>query len=134
MNKINFGIFISFLITVAILGFLLAFNFSKKVEFGGAPPGFLAINASTSYLTVGATAEEITATSTCVARVITTEEAGIKFTLDDNTPSGGGLGIFQDASTTVAYDASVYGCGSWHAISATGATTSITLIEFRNFR
>lgn len=130
MNKQN-------ILWVALAGFALGMiylTFSSGSQFGAAPGGFLATTASTSRLVVGTSAGQLIASSTCVARVVTTEEAAIKFTVGDETPVSNGLGHTQAASTTVTYDSATYGCGSWRGISATGAATNVTLTEYLSFR
>jgi hypothetical protein len=44
-----------------------------------------------------------------------------------STTVGAAVGHLQSASTTVVYDASLYGCGVWNAWA--WASTSLTLLE-----
>jgi len=81
----------------------------------------------------------------CKSRVITTPgTSGIMLSFDDisfpvagtTTPSGvvgsttigASLGHYQAPSTTVAYDAGIYGCGVWNGWA--WASTTITTSEF----
>lgn len=73
--------------------------------------------------------------TSCSSRVISTKASPISITFDD--PSNGDIasttltsmvGFYQSASTTVAYDAELYGCGRWFAHST--ASSSITVAEF----
>lgn len=71
----------------------------------------------------------LTATSTCSTRIITTKADPILLTFTDaNTPSSL-YGHLQAASTTSAYQAELYGCGKWKALSADSAGTLITFTE-----
>lgn len=64
----------------------------------------------------------------CAARVITTAAGPIMLSFSADITPTGSIGHVQAASTTVAYDPSVYGCG---AVKAYGyASTTITKSEF----
>jgi hypothetical protein len=72
----------------------------------------------------------------CKARVISTRENTMYIIFGDPTNGNlssttltAGTGHFQAASTTVTYDAGIYGCGRWWAIGTVGSTT-VTLSEF----
>ena len=76
-----------------------------------------------------------TADASCHSRVVGTKNTPITILFGD--PSGGNLsstthnastGFVQGASTTVAYDAGVFGCGKWTATSS--VSTTITVAEF----
>lgn len=71
----------------------------------------------------------------CGARVVSTKESAISITFAD--PSNGDIasttltsmvGFYQAASTTIAYDAELYGCGRWFGHSS--ASSTITVAEF----
>ena len=69
--------------------------------------------------------------TTCQARVITTLGTGIQFTYgveSSSTTLSSTKGHFQAASTTVVYDASVWGCGVVSGWAA--ASTSVSVSEF----
>lgn len=81
-------------------------------SFASAPSGLPATVATTSRATVTATAALVFATSTCSARVISTSSSSIMIGFSDNqgfVPTAN-QGIYQAASTTVAYDSGQYGC------------------------
>jgi hypothetical protein len=87
--------------------------------------------ATTSNPTVTTTAAVVFATSTCASRIITTSAAPVMMTFSDyagQTPTGS-FGHLQAASTTVAYDAGVYGCGLVKVFSQ--GTQVITVTETR---
>ena len=56
-------------------------------------------------------------------------EAG-DFTVASTTISGS-IGLLQSASTTVAYDAGIYGCGRVSVIVGNVTNTDITIVEYR---
>lgn len=118
-------LFISF---VFVLGLFI--YFSQPVH-GSAPAGLPATVATSSNLTVSATALSALATSTCAARIVTTGAAAVMLTFSDyagQTPTGL-YGHLQAASTTVAYDSGLYGCGLMKVYSF--ATQQITVSETR---
>lgn len=101
----------------AILAIILCLSLligSQKVG-ASAPPGIAASIATSSNPTIAAvTSTLLFSTSTCATRVITTYASPVMLTFSDNqglTPSGI-FGHLQPASTTVAYDATQYGCGA----------------------
>lgn len=70
----------------------------------------------------------------CKSRVITTNNNAIHLSFGDTTGFGSttistGVGHYQAASTTVAYDSGLYGCG---LVAARGLTASgtVTISEF----
>jgi len=101
--------------------------FTGASTFGAAAPGTAGTMASTSVINLPAnTVVTIAASSTCVARVITTGTAGgLSVTLDDKFSPTGGVGFWQAASTTVVYDAGQFGCGRVKAVSNTAQTLFI---------
>lgn len=100
----------------------------KRAE-ASAPSGLPATVATTSRLTVGATALTAFATSTsCAARTIGTTGAPIMVTFTDNdgqTPSAT-LGFPQAASTTVTYDSGQVGCGALKVYSFIASTITVS--------
>lgn len=71
----------------------------------------------------------------CKSRVIGTKTTPIVLFFGDptngdlsSTTLDGTTGFVQGASTTVAYDSGIYGCGRWTAYAA--ASTTITVSEF----
>jgi len=128
---------VGLILSLATVVFVLNLNLEKaQNKAGGAPPGFVATIASTSKMVIGTSAKQIIATTTgCVSRVLTTNNSAIFLTLGDEagqTPVSGELGHTQATNTQVLYDAAIYGCGLWKAISGTSAT--ITLTEWTSFR
>lgn len=70
----------------------------------------------------------------CRARVITTHASNLFLLFGDpgngdlsSTTLSGTTGHLQLASTTVAYDSGIYGCGKWWSLAQ--ASTSVTLSE-----
>ena len=107
-------------------------------QLGGAVPGLAAdVATDTQSFTVRKktiTAQMLFSTSTdCASRIITTHESAIKLTFDSKvaspTPTSG---IVQPGSTTVSYDAALYGCGLVKVIGCgDNADTIISVIETR---
>ena len=84
--------------------------------------------ATTSPAAVTSTASLVFATSTCSSRVITTAASDINITFTDVqglTPTAL-LGHVQRASTTVAYDAGLYGCGAVKIYSYASQTLTVS--------
>lgn len=113
---------------VGIIIVLLGANVSDN-KLGNAPAGIIANIASSSPYVIGSAATTITATTSCLSRVITTKVQPITLTFSDYLTPSGTFGHLQSASTTVAYDASVYGCGKLK-VYGMGADT-ITVTEIR---
>mgnify|MGYP001587507904 CR=1 FL=1 len=126
----------------------------SDITFGSAPAGLPASIASTSVRSIGNDGSGtgtliFTSNTSCASRVISTQFEAIKFSLgeiSDGSGVAGGYGIssttvtaqigaLQLASTTVNYDAGVYGCGEWYATAAVGgaetATPTISVFELR---
>lgn len=84
---------------------------------------------STSSVGVYAVSTIATGIEPCASRVITTNER-LYLSFDPNmTPTGQQRGMYQAASTTVAYDSALFGCGNITAIA--GATTTISVSTFK---
>lgn len=131
MKKLFYGL------GIVVLALYVILNLNFEAAQGSAPQGYKADVASTSALVIGTTADFITATSTCVSRIVTTDgNTGVMFTFGDETGQtpnlAGTLGHFQAASTTIVYDSGTYGCGRWKAIS--DPASAITITEFTSFR
>lgn len=119
---------------LALLGVAYLIGVSTFPAYGSAPSGLQATVATSSPagIVVGTTAQTVFATSTCSARVITTVAKPIMITFssfNEATPSGV-FGHYQAASTTVAYDSGVYGCGALK-VYGFDASTTITVTETR---
>lgn len=79
-----------------------------------------------------------TSATDCKARIVTTTGSAIMLNFGEpgadragnisSTTVSGSVGHWQSASTTVAYDSGLYGCGQWTAFSY--ASQTISLSEF----
>lgn len=102
-----------------------------NVSVGSAPMGLAAtVGSSSVYALAASTAASIVATSSCTARIITTSGAtgGMMLTFGDyaaQTPTAT-FGHYQAASTTVAYDGGIYGCGLVKAFSFAAQTITVS--------
>ena len=112
--------------------FLLAVTYmvgaSAVTVYAAQPSGIAANVATTSNPLIGTTGATLFATSTCSSRVITTYASPIMLTFSDyagQTPTAT-FGHLQSASTTVVYDASVYGCGRFQAYSFVSGSTTVS--------
>ena|SRR3990167_8424930 len=119
-------------IGIAIVGLLaLYFGFLAfrvgPLNVGSAPNGLAATVATSSQNVVTNATMQLTATSTCAARIITTGAVAIGLNFTKNF-DGSNMGLYQAASTTVAYDASIYGCGTLK-VRSSGASTNVNFVE-----
>ena len=121
-------------VTIAFLAFLYLLGLQTPIAGAAAPGGYRTVVATTSNPTIGTTASVLFASSTCMARVITTYASPVMLTFSDyaaQTPTGT-FGHLQTASTTVVYDSGQYGCGLFKVYAFSAAT--ITVSEMRDFR
>lgn len=114
MNSYTYLIAILALLVGGFIGYSLA---PEKADAAAWPNTSATVATTSAQAVTAVTAELLFATSTansCLARVITTQGDGIKLTFSDyNNPTPSNtVGHFQAASTTVAYDASIYGCNA----------------------
>jgi hypothetical protein len=105
---------------LALIAFF-SFNFIHSAK-ASAPAGLGATIASSTLETVSTTATIVAATSTidCAARIITTSGNSavmLTFTQQNGDTPTGSNGVWQAASTTVAYDSGLYGCNAISAYS-----------------
>lgn len=126
------------LLAVAILfvGIVVLIKPTDTLTAGGWI-GFQSHLQSATTTTVGPQAKTTLfadqTSATCHARVVTTNASAIRISFDEATGFGaaqlnGLKGHTQLASTTVAYDAGIYGCG---AMTAWGyASSTITISSF----
>jgi hypothetical protein len=115
------------IILLAIVVGLLVWNKPAEKETSLGFAGLTARVASTTDFTlVAATATRIFATTTCVARIVSTNNSAmITFSDFDNAPTlSHGT---QHATGTTAYDAETYGCGAVNIFSP--AVQSITVTD-----
>ena len=101
------------------------------------PDGIAAVATSATTTQVGPDDNVLVSDSEpCSARVVSTQDQSIMLIFEDftngdvsSTTLDANTGHQQGASTTVAYDASVYGCGQMYGYAA--ASTTITVTETR---
>ncbi len=107
-----------------------------KVAFASAPSGLPATETIATTTLVGPqqNIQLFAKSGTCSSRVVTTVGSGIMLIFAD--PSGGDVssttlsgqkGFLQAASTTVAYDSGIYGCGRVFGYGF--SSTTINLME-----
>lgn len=131
MNKIL--ITLTIVLTMA-LGLMYANT--KNQSFGSAQYPSASILATSSQVTIGTATDKrmlFTQNTVCVSRVISTsgQPALLSFeTATSTTYPGPTAGYYIAASTTVAFDSSIWGCTP---VSAYGynASTTISIAEFR---
>lgn len=128
--SVGFGI----VLVLAVLVLLMA-----RVEpaFGGAPGGVPAIQTTATTTQVGPqeTKTLYAKNDACSSRVIRTQAVDIYLLFGDptngdlaSTTLSGTAGFTQAASTTVVYDAALYGCGRMTAEAV--SSTTITSAQF----
>lgn len=120
------------LIVFGIVAILMTLQ--SQQAMGSAFTGSVATLSSATTTTVGPDTNVtiFNSTKSCTSRIVTTNYAAIRFTTGDvagfgSTTLANGNGLTQAASTTVAYDGGIYGCGRWTAEAI--ASTSITVVE-----
>ena len=133
----------NYIIGIVVLALLLAVGYlylgEKEAGLGSAPPGLPSLNSTSSVMTITTSALTIFSDSPfCSSRVISTQDQPIMlafgeagdFTVASTTISGS-VGLLQPASTTVAYDAGIYGCGRVSAIAGDNVSSEVTVVEYR---
>lgn len=130
-STLKISLFVGIIITALLLvGSQILIGYQAHAS-AGQLPGTL---ASTTAITegTGTGGGLAIATSTCSARVISTSgTSGIMITFSDyafQTPTAI-FGNWQGASTTVVYDAALYGCGAVRIFSF--ATQQVTVTDVR---
>ena len=119
-NTFYAGFALAVVVMLAFVGLFFA-----QTTYGSAPSGLEASVATTSAFVVGPTDQMLLATSTnCAARIVATRNSEVQLKFSE---FAGGLlngmgGVTQAASTTVAYDGGIYGCGSLHVYSFSSST------------
>lgn len=125
------------IVVVVVLAGVVYFGFiNRPAKFEGASGLATTLRTATSTTIGPQQNKQIFARlPSCAARVISTKESNIMITLDDAKPTNissttltSVVGFWQAASTTVAYDAELYGCGRWFGYSI--ASSTITTAEF----
>lgn len=121
-------------LVAALIGALWLW-YSRDTATASAPSGLIARVSTTSVFHLEAgVADHLFgfATSTlCGSRVISTGPLAIRIGFMDGATATPSSGHVQAASTTVAYDAQVYGCGRYTAypMSSDGSTAILTIVE-----
>lgn len=99
----------------------------------GSAQGIVPTLSTTSAEIIGTTPVVAIASSTgCASRIISTTNKPVMITFDQTngaTPTGI-FGILQNASTTVAYDSVLYGCGAVKMYGFDSAS-NVTVLEYR---
>ena len=115
----------------AAMALLAILFFASTITHAEAPAGLYATIATTSQMAVTPTQSLVIATSSCQSRIISTTASPIMIGFTDAkgfVPTAL-VGFLQPASTTVAYDAGMYGCGAVRIYSFVNST--ITVAEGR---
>ena len=124
-------LFIGVALSVLGLAILYSLLFGVHTTYGMAPTG-LAANAATStqiFLPATTATLLVATTSNCASRVVSTGGSAVMLSFTDNQTPNGGFGVWQAASTSVAYDGGLFGCGLMRAWSQTLST--LTIIDVR---
>lgn len=119
-----------------ILGFMFAFmSYRPSIASAGSTQGLWSSVSTTTTKNVGpqqiiplfGTTTRETAFA-CSARIITTVASPImiEFASAGSTTVSGMIGHLQPASTTVAYDGGLFGCGYWTAYAFSSTTITVT--------
>lgn len=113
-----------------------------NLAVGEAPSGLAAQVHDVQFVAVGMMGVDspvviFDENRSCTSRIISTGSTTVRIITASSTFSGvatstnylnNARGIIQAASTTVAYDSGIYGCGYWGAIGY-APTTTLTVIE-----
>lgn len=126
---------------VFIIGWAIFYRPERAM--GSAPTGLSTSLAITNVISVGPGGAETGGSNTqiatsspgCTSRVVTTYSRPIAISFGTSSlyalaTSSLQQGMLQAASTTVSYDAGLYGCDFWTAYGY-GPTTTITFSEFK---
>jgi len=130
---IRTGIVIAGVVAIVFMAYAVLQN--TRIAFASASSGLLATVATSSQATVTPNSanmnNHVFATSTCVARIVSSVASPLMLTFSDATGFGPTalLGVVQAASTTVVYDSGQYGCNAVRIYSF--ATSTITVMESR---
>ena len=117
----------------AILVVVLALFLRGANTNADSPGSVAASNGSTTDFSIGTTAVRIFATSSCAARIISTDSSNgtVNLTFSDfegQRPTLGS-GHVHATTTSTSYGAKDYGCGTGYAISTSLRTIQITVTE-----
>ena len=118
------------LLAFLALGVFAYLTVLPKFASASAPSGSPTNNATTTPLLATAVTPLLAiATSTsCNSRIISTTASPIMLTMGDQAGlrPNGSTGYIQAASTTVAYDGGLFGCGAVFVFSFTTATITVS--------
>ena len=121
------------LLGIPLAAFVLLFvlgGFQTNKVMGSAPSGLSATMATSSTLTVGPQQKMTLFASAdyCNSRIITTVASPIMISFNalSSTTISGTVGHLQAASTTVAYDSGIYGCGLLTAFGFSSSTITVS--------
>lgn len=95
----------------------------------GGTDSVISKTASSTLIALTAATRQIAATSTCVARTITTGATSVALSFFDQPLDGSHLGKTQAASTTESYGAETFGCGGMRARATTGNAVQLEIME-----
>lgn len=117
-----------FAASIVLLAWFISIN-TKEIQ-GGAPSGLYAGTSSIDDVIFASTTAGtlFQATANCTSRVVSTASTTIQISFGSSTPSAT-RGAWQGASTTVAYDGEIYGCGYWRVYGFQNGAISVW--EFR---
>lgn len=118
------------LIVAVIATIIIAINSIEILPSTGGQPNVQARIATTTTAAVGPQQNKtlFTAKDLCASRTISTAGSAVMLSFDANVTPTASIGLVQGASTTVAYTADLYGCGT---VTAYGfASTTITTSDF----
>lgn len=124
-------------IIAVALWMLWGFRYQTNQTVGEAPSGLNSSVATSSTVIVGPDiwVNLFATTTPCTSRIVTTYSQPVTIAFSTSSAyvtatSTPDTGHIQSASTTVAYDSGIYGCGRWVAYGVEASTT-VTISEFR---
>ena len=124
-------------VVVAILAFMYLLGSQIPRSLAGAPTGLPTTVSVATTTAVGPQQNiQLFSASSCNSRIVSTVASAVMLTFEDpsngdvsSTTLSGVKGHLQTASTTVAYDSGLYGCGRVFAYAF--ASSTITTTETR---
>ena len=119
----------SLILVLALMATIFAYVFPNN-QLSGATPNMQArvLVATTTSVGPQTTITVFSALEYCASRVVTTGTQPISLSFHDGITVSPTVGHLQGASTTVAYDSGLYGCGA--VTARAGASTTITTTTF----
>lgn len=121
------------LLATALLIVAYASGILVNKASASAPSGLPSTLATSTQFAVTTTQQLLFATSSCSSRIITTRTQAVMLTFSDLSgivPTAI-LGHQQAASTTVAYDSGLFGCGAVRVVSQTVNGDTLFVAETR---